>query len=82
MDVGSRISTLEHDIGSIKADLAVIRSNYVTKAELETAVQSLRIDVQNVRTELQKEFNALTWKMYGFGSALVALVYFIARNVH
>jgi hypothetical protein len=34
------------------------------------------------RDDLERAINKLIWKMYGFGSALVALVYFIARNVH
>jgi hypothetical protein len=71
MDVETRISTLERDVSSMKADLAVIRSNYATKE-----------DLQSVRIELQKTINVLTWKMYGFGSLLVAAVYFVARNVH
>ena len=55
----------------LKADLAVILSNYATKQ-----------DIADLRAEFQKEINALTWKMYGFATVLVAAVYFIARNVH
>ncbi len=58
-------------MAQVKADLAVILSNYATKQ-----------DIADLRVEFQKEINVLTWKMYGFGTALVAVVYFIARNVH
>lgn len=71
MDIESRLVTLENDMSKVKTDLAVILSNYATKQ-----------DIAELRVEFQKEMNALTWKMYGFGTLLVAAVYFIARNVH
>jgi hypothetical protein len=49
---------------ALEKDVEWMRSNFVTRDELERAI------------------NKLTWKMYGFGTALVAAVYFIARNVH
>jgi len=71
MDTEARLDVLERDMAQVKADLAVILSNYATKQ-----------DIADLRVEFQKEINVLTWKMYGFGTALVAVVYFIARNVH
>ncbi len=71
MDTDSRFLALENDMAKVKADLAVILSNYATKQ-----------DIAELRAEFQKEINALTWKMYGFATVLVAAVYFIARNVH
>jgi hypothetical protein len=71
MDTEARLDVLERDMAQVKADLAVILSNYATKQ-----------DIADLRAEFQKEINVLTWKMYGFGTALVAVVYFIARNVH
>jgi hypothetical protein len=71
MDTESRLEALERDMVQVKANLAVILSNYATKQ-----------DIADLRAEFQKEINALTWKMYGFATVLVAAVYFIARNVH
>ena len=33
------------------------------------------------KEDLLKAINTLTWKMYGFGTLLVAVVFFIAKNV-
>ena len=66
-DMEARIAKLEDELFSIKTDVAVIRSNYVTKEDLH------------------KEINAQTWKLVtfvcGFGTALVAAVYFVAKHV-
>lgn len=56
--------------------------------KLEAAVQTLatREDLAAMRSEMHKEFTAQTWKLITWtttlGAALVAAVYFIARNVH
>jgi hypothetical protein len=49
---------------AVEQDVAVIRTNYVTRADLEQAL------------------HALTWKLFGAMTILVAAVYWIARNVH
>lgn len=74
----NRIVKLEQDVTELKKDMEdlktavnVIRSNYVTRADLE-----------ELRTELHKTLMALTWRFIGFNSLLVAVVYYIARNVH
>ncbi|WP_150118993.1 hypothetical protein [Massilia sp. NR 4-1] len=74
----NRIAKLEQDVTDLKKDMEelkiavnVIRSNYATKADLE-----------ELRTELQKALHAQTWRLIGFASLLVAVVYYIARNVH
>src|SRR5689334_14988789 len=59
-----RSSAIELRLTALEKDIEWIRSNFVTRDELERAI------------------NKLTWKMYGFSTALVAAVYFIARNVH
>ena len=56
MEVQARLAAIEKGI-------AWMRENFVTRDELERAI------------------NKLTWKMYGFGVALVSAVFFIARNV-
>ncbi|MBB3122090.1 hypothetical protein [Pseudoduganella violacea] len=74
----NRIVKLEQDVTELKKDMeelksAVneIRSNYATKADLE-----------ELRAELYKTLMMLTWRFIGFNSLLVAVVYYVARNVH
>lgn len=46
--------SFEDDLSSLKADVAVIRSNYVTKAELQEArgeIQGVRLEVKDVSAE-------------------------------
>ncbi|GAC1569135.1 MAG: hypothetical protein NVS3B3_23210 [Aquirhabdus sp.] len=77
MELIERVSILEKDVTAIKMDVAVMRSNYVTKADLSSEISA-------IRTDLHKEINAQTWKLVtfvcGFGGALVASVYFIAKH--
>ena len=111
MDLETRIAALDADMSIVKTDVAVIRSNYVTKSELADVRATLAIisanyvtrenlavvagELDRIRTDLKNHYatkadlkeavDALTWKMYGFGTALctalVSAVYFIARNV-
>ena len=60
----ARTTTVEKDLATLKTDVAVIRSNYATKQDL------------------QKEMHALTWKLFGFCSVLVGIVFTIAKNMH
>jgi hypothetical protein len=55
-----------------------VRSNYATKED----VDAVQLDLAATREEFQKTINALTWKMYGFGTLLVGVVFFIAKNVN
>jgi hypothetical protein len=107
MDLETRIGALEADMSIVKTDVAVIRSNYVTKDELAGVRATLAVisanyvtredlavvagDIERIQVVLQNHYatksdlkdaiDSLTWKIYGFGAALVAAVYFIARNV-
>lgn len=70
----NRIVKLEQDVTELKKDMEelkiamnVIRSNYATKADV---------------AEIHKALHAQTWRLIGFASLLVAVVYYIARNVH
>jgi hypothetical protein len=107
MDLETRICALEVDMSIVKTDVAVIRSNYVTKDELADVKATLAVisanyvtredlavvagDIERIQADLQNHYatkadlkdaiEKLIWKMYGFGAALVAAVYFIARNV-
>lgn len=75
--VRSNYATKE-DVDAVKLDLTTVRSNYATKAD----VDAVKLDLAATREDFQKAINALTWKMYGFGTLLVAVVFFIAKNVN
>ena len=47
--------SFEDDLTSLKADVAVIRSNYVTKADLQDLRIELKTEIQDVRSELKSE---------------------------
>lgn len=72
MDTEARLDALERDVAQMKADLAVILSNYATKQDLADLREELRV-------ELHKEINTLTWKMYGYGIVLVGAVHVLDR---
>ena len=97
MSLDERITSLERGMSSVMIDLAVVRSNYATKEDVDAvklnlaAVQSnyatkadvdaVKLDLAATREDFQKAINTLTWKMYGVGTLLVAVVFFIAKNV-
>lgn len=66
----SRLSKIESDIVGLKND-----------------VVGLKIDVAVIRSnyvtkaDLQQALHELTWKMYGFGTLLVGVVYFLDHYV-
>lgn len=74
-DMEARIAQLEklaertgERLTAIERDIAVMRGNYATKEDLH------------------KTINEQTWKLItwttGLGAALVAITFFLARNVH
>lgn len=69
--------TTRDRLTGVETRLAVIEQAMATKADLIGEAVS-------IRAELHKEINAQTWKLVtfvcGFGSALVAAVYFIAKH--
>ncbi len=62
----TRVSRLEADIAALKTDVAVIRSNYVTREDLQRELHSMT-------------WKFVTF-VCSFGTALVAATYFIARH--
>jgi hypothetical protein len=51
--------SFEDDLSLLKADVAVIRSNYVTKADLQEVRIELKSEIQAVRSELKSEIQAV-----------------------
>jgi hypothetical protein len=78
--------SFEDELASLKADVAVIRSNYVTKTDLQEVrielkgeIHSVQLGLEKLRSEVENALHAQTWKLVGSAAALVAAVYFIAR---
>ena len=78
METAHRLTVVETAITALQIDVSTLKAD----------VSSLKTDVAVMKSnyvtkeDLEKAINKLTWKMYGFGTALVAVVYFIARNVY
>lgn len=75
----ARVTKLEAATFQLQQDVAVIKSNYATRADL--------IGVEGaLRAELHKAINEQTWKLItwttGLGAGLVAITFYIARSVH
>ena len=51
--------SFEDDLWSVKADVAAMRSNYATKADLQEVRIELKTEIQAVRTELTAEIQAV-----------------------
>ena len=62
--------SFEDDLATLKADVAVIRSNYVTKAELQEVRLELKSEIQALRLELKGEIQALRLELRGEIQAL------------
>ena len=41
-----------------------------------------RLDTFATKADLHSELHGLTWRLFGGASALVGIVYWIARNIH
>lgn len=61
-------------------------NNRITALEKDMA--AIKTDVAIIRSnyatkeDLHKELHAMTWKIFGFSSLLVGIVYFIVRSIH
>lgn len=66
--MNERITALEKDMAAVKSDLAVIRSNYVTREDLAREIGSLRADMYReigaLRAEMHHEIGLLRADMY------------------
>ena len=41
-----------------------------------------RLDTFATKADLHRELHRMTWRLFGGASALVGIVYWIARNIH
>jgi maltooligosyltrehalose synthase len=71
--------------GVMQAELKALNER-MTYYATEAKVESVRTEVESVRTALHKAIEAQTWRlmiwMTAAGSGLVGATYYIARNVH
>ncbi|MBM2884067.1 hypothetical protein JFK97_06655 [Chromobacterium phragmitis] len=79
-DMEARISKLEAIAETTRDRLAGVE----TRLTVIEQAMATKEDLHLLRADLHKEINAQTWKLVtfvcGFGSALVAAVYFIAKH--
>jgi len=72
-ETSKRFMQIDQRFGAVEADLAVIRSNYVTKADLAEEAGRLRGDIAKVETNIAKlEASMLKWFMATTLSVVVA----------
>jgi hypothetical protein len=91
-----RLEKVEQRLTALERDVAIIRSNYVTKEDLhrelaglhDRIVGSMQGEFASVHAEianLYRVINSQTWKLVtfvcGFGTALVTATFFIATHV-
>ena len=65
--------SFEDDLSSLKADVAVIRSNYVTKAVLQEVRVELKTEIQAVKAALKADIYGLKQDFDGLRIEMVNL---------
>lgn len=79
-DMEARVSKLETIAETTRDRLTGVE----TRLTVIERTMATKEDLQLLKVDLHKEINAQTWKLVtfvcGFGSALVAAVYFIAKH--
>lgn len=91
----NRLTTLEANVAVLKQDVALIRSNYVTKDDIAVLREDVALirsnyatkeDIVSIKVSMLEVMNAQTWKFVTWTTAAMGLwsagIYFIARNVH
>ena len=78
--------SIEDEVSALNTSVAVILSNYATKADLEKlradqqdGFRQLQIQMEQLHAEVHKALLTQTWKMYGFAVILVTVVHFVTR---
>jgi maltooligosyltrehalose synthase len=81
----NRLTAVEHTLAAVQTDVAVIRSNYVTKEDLASVRLELKEQIAKSSDELHKAINEQTWRLVTWVTTAMALysgaIYFIARHV-
>lgn len=97
-DVERRLSLLEDDVAQLKLDVTQLKIDVaqlkIDVAQLKDDVAQLKAHMIDVKIAIariegrldtfatKEDLHRQTWRIYGVMSALVAVVYFIARYVH
>jgi hypothetical protein len=55
---------------------------YAVDARDRLARIETRLDTFATKADLHRELHGMTWRLFGGASALVGIVYWIARNIH
>lgn len=85
--------SFEDELSSLKADVAVMRSNYVTKPDLQEVrielkgeiqvlrleIEKMRVEMQTMRADVHKALHGQTLQMYAFAAILTTVVHFATR---
>jgi len=70
-----RVSTLENDTREMKTDIAIMRSNYVTREDLHREVGNLKEDLQRevgtLKEDLQREVGTLKESIEKMGRVMI-----------
>lgn len=57
--MNSDARSFEDELSALKADVAVIRANYVTKADLQEVRLEIKGEIQSLRTELKGDIQSV-----------------------
>jgi chromosome segregation ATPase len=68
--MNSGAHSFEEDLSAVKTDVAVMRSNYVNRSDLQEARLELKEEIQSLRSELKAEIQALRSELRGEIQAL------------
>jgi hypothetical protein len=55
---------------------------FAVDARYRLARIETRLDTFATKADLHRELHGMTWRLFGGASALVGIVYWIARNIH
>lgn len=78
---------IEERLGALERDVAVIKSNYVTKEDLRATKEELLNEIHGmlkILLSMQRDLNSQTGRLvglvFGFNTLLIGGIYFIASH--